>query len=203
MIGRFGWLDTPAPALTWVPWTIALGALVFAAVLWSTRRGVAVLLGLLAATIVVPVAIEAPTYADAANLTWQGRYTLPLAVGVPILAGALLWATERGRRLVTSRLLWATGIVLAGAQILAFGQNLRRYTVGARGPISFSSSAPWSPPLPRLALIVAFAVVVVAFVWWLLAAIPVAPDAPTAASTEADTPELDRRPATVTASPGA
>ena len=203
MIGRFGWLDTPAPALTWVPWTIALGALVFAAVLWSTRRGVAVLLGLLAATIVVPVAIEAPTYADAANLTWQGRYTLPFAVGVPILAGALLWTTERGRRLVTSRLLWAIGIVLAGAQILAFGQNLRRYTVGARGPISFWGSAAWSPPLPRLLLIVAFAVVVVAFVWWLLAAVPPAPDAPAAASVEGDTPEIRRGQAAVTASPRA
>jgi len=203
MIGRFGWLDTPAPALTWVPWTIALGSLVFAAVLWSTRRGVAVLLGLLAATIVVPVAIEAPTYADAANLTWQGRYTLPLAVGVPILAGGLLWTAERGRRLVTSRLVWGLGAVLAGAQILAFGQNLRRYTVGADGPISFWGSAPWSPPLPRLLLIVAFAAVVVAFFAWLLAAVPASPDAPTGASVAHDASALHRRQSTVTASPRA
>ena len=172
MVGWFGWLDTPAPALTWVPWTVVLGLLVFAVVLWSTRRQIAVLLGLLAATVVVPVAIEAPTFSDARTLTWQGRYTLPLAVGVPILAGGLLSMTERGRQLVTSRLLLAIGVVVSGAQVIAFGQNLRRYTVGARGPIAFWGSAAWTPPLPRLFLVLAFAAVTLAFVWWLLAAVP-------------------------------
>ena len=171
MIGSFGWLDTPAPALTWLPWTILLGLLVVAVVLWSTRRQVAVLLGLLAATIIVPAVIETPTYADAGTLTWQGRYTLPLAIGVPILAAGMLSTSERGRQLVNSRLVWTAGVVLAGAQIVAFGQNLRRYTVGTDGPIAFWGSARWSPPLPRLFLIVVFAAVTIAFVWWLLVAV--------------------------------
>lgn len=168
MIGWFGWLDTPAPTMTWVPWTILLGLLVVAVVLWSTRRQVAVLFGLLAAIVIVPAAIETPTYADAGTLTWQGRYTLPLAIGVPILAAGMLSTSERARQLVNSRLVWTIGIVLAVAQVVAFGQNLRRYTVGTDGPIAFWGSARWSPPLPRLFLIVAFAVVTIAFLWWLL-----------------------------------
>ena len=172
MVGWFGWLDTPAPALSWIPWTVLLGLLVFAAVLWARRRHVAVLLGLVAATIFVPVAIESPTFADARTLTWQGRYTLPLAVGVPILAAGTLSMTRRGRQLATSRLVWVVGILVAGAQFVAFGQNLRRYTVGADGPIGFWSPAKWTPPLPRLLLLLSFAAVVSAFVWWLLSAIP-------------------------------
>ena len=61
MIGWFGWLDTPAPALSWVPWTVCLVMLVFAAVVWVTRRQVAVLIALLAATVAVPVIIESAT----------------------------------------------------------------------------------------------------------------------------------------------
>ncbi|HKA93440.1 MAG TPA: DUF2142 domain-containing protein [Acidimicrobiia bacterium] len=199
MIGWFGWLDTPAPALSWVPWTVVLGLLVFAALLWSTRRQVAVLLGLVAAVVVVPVAIEAPTYADAGTLTWQGRYTLPLALGVPILAGGMLSMTERGRRLITPRLLLVIGVVLSGAQIVAFGQNLRRYTVGVDGPLAFWGPARWSPPLPRLFLIVAFAAVTIAFVWWLLAGVPRGRDATGAAAREQNEPELRREQAAVTA----
>jgi Predicted membrane protein (DUF2142) len=172
MIGWFGWLDTPAPALTWIPWTIVLGLLVFAAVVWARRRQAATLLALLAATIIVPVIIESATYSDARTFTWQGRYTLPLAVGVPILATVVLSTTEQGRRLAKPRFLLAVGAVFIVAQILAFAQNMRRYTVGYEGNFKFWSGASWSPPLPPLLLLLAFAIVVIAFTWWLFVAVP-------------------------------
>ena len=172
MIGWFGWLDTPSPALVWVPWTLVLGALVFLAVLWAARRQVAVLLAVLAATIVVPVAIESATYTDAGALTWQGRYTLPFAVGVPILAGFALSSSEQGRRLATRRLVLCIGVVLGVAQIIAFAQNLRRYTVGHYGDLQFWKHASWSPPLSPLLLTIAFIVTTSAFMWWLLAIVP-------------------------------
>ncbi len=86
MIGVFGWLDTPAPAVTWLPWTAAVVFFFFAAVVWASRRYVAVLFALLAAVVIVPIVIESAAYGDAGGLSWQGRYTLPIAVGIPILA---------------------------------------------------------------------------------------------------------------------
>jgi len=173
MIGVFGWLDTPAPAATWLPWTAAVVFLFFAAVLWTSRRYVAVLFGLLAAVVIVPIAIESATYVDAGGLSWQGRYTLPLAVGIPILAAFALTTTERGRQLVTRRFLWVTGIVLAVAQALAFAQNLRRYTVGYDGAVQFWKHPDWTPPLSPLLLTIVYLLVVVAFVAWFLGAVPV------------------------------
>jgi hypothetical protein len=188
MIGWFGWLDTPSPALVWVPWTLVLGALVFLAVLWATRRHVAVLLAVLAATIVVPVAIEGATYTDAGSLTWQGRYTLPFAVGVPILAGFTLSLSERGRQIANRRLVLCIGAALGVAQIIAFAQNLRRYTVGHYGVLQFWKHALWSPPLSPLLLTIAFIITTSAFMWWLLAIVPNGVE-----RTELTAPESDPR----------
>jgi hypothetical protein len=173
MIGVFGWLDTPSPALSWVPWTAGIVFLFFAAVLWAGRRYVAVLFALLAAVIVVPLVIESATYNDAGGVNWQGRYTLPLAVGIPILAAFALASTERGRALVTSRLLLAIGVVIGFAQVVAFAQNLRRYTVGYDGAIQFWKHPNWAPPVSPILLTIAFAVAVSAFLAWLLSAVPV------------------------------
>jgi hypothetical protein len=155
MIGVFGWLDTPAPAVTFLLWLLGLGALVAIAMLVAPR-----LLRALAATvilvIVVPVGVQA-TYVHTIGFEWQGRYTLPLAVGVPILAG--LGTALAYQRIPSSRRL--TIAIVAGlsiAQFFAFGQALRRYSVGANGTIWFPWSAQWQPPVPILVLLVGFAV---------------------------------------------
>jgi hypothetical protein len=177
MVGVFGWLDTPSPAFTWIPWTALLAFLFFAAVLWATKRDVLVLFALLAAVIVVPVVIESATYRDAGGVSWQGRYTLPIAVGIPLLAAFALSSTERRRRLVTSRLLVAIGVTLGIGHTLAFAQNLRRYTVGYDGPIQFWKSPAWTPPLSPLLLTIAYAIAVAAFLWWMVAGIAKSNDA--------------------------
>jgi len=66
-----------------------------------------------------------------------------------------------------------TGIVLAVAQALAFAQNLRRYTVGYDGALQFWKHPDWSPPVSPLLLTILYLVVIVAFVAWLLGAVPV------------------------------
>jgi hypothetical protein len=188
MIGWFGWLDTPSPALNWMSWTFALAFLVIIAVLWTTRRQVVVLLSLTAATIVVPIVIESATYSDAGAPTWQGRYTLPLAVGVPIVAAFALSSSERGRQLTTRRLVLSIGAVLGVAQIIAFAQNLRRYTVGHIGALQFWSHAKWSPPLPAIVITLAFIALIIAFEWWLLTVVPRSAD-----GGDKDAPRRDER----------
>jgi hypothetical protein len=170
MIGIFGWIDTPSPTLTWLPWIAMVGVLFFLAVMWARRRDVRILIGLLVATIVLPALIESTQYGTAGGAIWQGRYTLPLAVGIPVVAATALGSTERGRQIVTNRLLLTVGIVVCAAQILAFAQNLRRYTVGYDGELQYWRHPEWSPPISSLLLTIAYAIVFIGFVSFLFAA---------------------------------
>jgi Predicted membrane protein (DUF2142) len=168
MIGWFGWLDTPAPQLTWLLWTAAIAFFVLVAVAWADRRSVTILLSLLAAVVVVPIVIATTPYRSAGTF-WQGRYTLPIAVGVPILAGFALASSERGRQLVTNRFLMTVGVATGVAHFLAFAQNLRRYTVGYDGDFQYWRDAQWLPPvMPPLLLTLAFVAALVAFTAWML-----------------------------------
>jgi hypothetical protein len=162
MIGSFGWNETLAPTLTWVPWTAALGFLFFAALAWVARRRAGVLLALVAAVIVVPVVFEVtPYHVDGGS--WLGSSTLPLAVGVPILAAHGLTTTARGRDLLASRFVLAVGVIAGVGQFLAFAANLRRYTVGGSQDLLYWFHAQWDPPLPPLLLTAGYAVLVAAF----------------------------------------
>jgi hypothetical protein len=138
----------------------------------------------LAVVVIVPIVIESAAYGDAGGLSWQGRYTLPIAVGVPILAAFALATTERGRQLVSRRFLLVTGVVLAVAQAFAFAQNLRRYTVGYDGAVQFWKHPDWTPPVSPLLLTILYLVVIGAFVAWLLGAVPVRAGDPDAADAE-------------------
>jgi Predicted membrane protein (DUF2142) len=164
MIGIFGWLDAPAPALTWISWIAAVGFIFLLAVMWARRRDIAVLIGLVAATIVVPVLIESSQYGTAGSPLWQGRYTLPLAFGIPLLAAFVLGSTEGGRKFPARRLLHAVGVVVMVAHVLAFAQNLRRYTVGYDGEVQYWKHAQWSPPVSPLLLTIGFTIAMIGFV---------------------------------------
>jgi Predicted membrane protein (DUF2142) len=166
MVGVFGWLDTPAPAATIVIWILAVGALVGIAVILSSRRWM-VALGLVAGlTVVLPIVLEGMQVRQI-GFQWQGRYTLPLAVGLPVLAGFSL--RERAFSRVAQRRLAVMLIVgLSVAQVLAFAQALRRYSVGADGTVWFFTRARWEPPVPGLLLAAAFAVAMLVFLGWVL-----------------------------------
>jgi hypothetical protein len=165
MIGVFGWVDTPAPALTVVLWTAMLGLLVGLGLGVGRRRMVAAIATLLALIVVVPAVLEF-IEAERFGFGWQGRYTLPFAVGLPILCGYTL-AQEPARILTRGRLTIVLGTAFVVAHFLAFWQNLRRYAVGYNGPLAFWFDAHWSPPLPSLLLLVAYAAVLVALAVWL------------------------------------
>lgn len=167
MIGVFGWLDTHLPDLVWMAWPVAALFLPAAALLTRRWWAIVVLAGLTVLAVALPVLLEALRY-NQLGLAWQGRYSLPLVAGVPILAGLL--ATEvRGR---TARLLSAFAIpvmaVFGLIQTVAFAVALRRYTVGVDGPMSFVADGSWHPPLPGGVLVVIFAVGQAALMAWLV-----------------------------------
>lgn len=169
MIGVFGWLDTPSPPITHVSWTVALVVLVASALVLTGPR-MAVLIAALAAAIVVVPAVLEFIEARRFGLGWQGRYTLPLAVGLPIFCGFAL--TRRPTRVLQRRrvalvLGAALAITLMVAHFAAFAVNLQRYTVGLSGGLLFWRHPQWSPPVSALLLLVAYGVLLAALAVWL------------------------------------
>src|SRR5438876_789286 len=167
MLGNLGWLDTTLPGLTYLLLTAALGALVLLAVAIGSRPYVIAMLAAMAITVVTPIVLEAWQYRTY-GLYWQGRYTLPIAVGVPLLAVFAL-QSETGRRvLLRGWLVPALGGMLVVAHVLAFYQALRRWSVGANGPVFYWLHPDWTSVVPQFLLIAAYSVVFVALTVWLL-----------------------------------
>jgi len=158
MIGSFGWTDTPSPPVTHYLWLACIGAVVIVGVARASRRQAAALLGLGAIIVALPVALES-SHAREIGFVWLGRYTLPLAVGIPILAATMGHESFKalGRRVVTV----VVGL-LAVAHALAFGGALLRYS----GSAGFLGSARWSPPGSIAVLLVAYTVAVAVYAVW-------------------------------------
>jgi hypothetical protein len=167
MLGKLGWLDTTLPGLTYLFLTAALGALVLLAIAVGSRPYVIAMLAAMAITVVTPIVLEAWQYRTY-GLYWQGRYTLPIAVGVPLLAVFAL-QSETGRRvLLRGWFVPALGGMLVVAHVLAFYQALRRWSVGANGSVFYWLHPDWTSIVPQFLLIAAYSLVFVAFVVWLL-----------------------------------
>jgi hypothetical protein len=166
MVGNFGWLDTPVPRGVFVTWVFVLGVLIVLALSWSSRLRAGLLGGILALAVAIPIALEASS-AKGAGYLWQGRYGLPLAAGVPIVAGILL-ARSSNAPMLRGRLAGVLGGAFVFAQFLAFAQSLRRSTVGYDGTFFFFVHPVWKPPVPVVLLLVVYLGVIAAVAVWLL-----------------------------------
>jgi hypothetical protein len=160
MIAVFGWLDT-GPVTVVVALWMAVAVLVVALGTFGGRPWrVAGLAGVVAATLFVPVAIQSQVAAEH-GINWQGRYILPVAVGVPILG--LLAAGDSGLlgRIPTPRLeamvLSACGVALLIAHVVV----MQRFVTGAVPPgqagtypvQNYLAASGWVPPLPKIILL--------------------------------------------------
>ncbi len=157
MIGELGWLDTRPPALAVLIWLALAGFLVVTALCAASGRPAVALVALVVAVVAVPVAVEV-SQAGRLGLVWQGRYSLPLAAGVPVLAAMLARPLLEGSG---RRVLAVTAAATALGHAAVFWWGLRRYAVGVDhlfGPVR------WSPPLvPAVVLGVLFTAVVSLF----------------------------------------
>lgn len=168
-IGEFGWLDTPSPAYTALVWSAAIVALVLGAAVLSARVQRATAIGLLAVVLVGPAVIQA-VIAPTVGIIWQGRYSLALFVVLMIGAGVALGdrfgdgLAQPARRILQSML-----VLLAIGQVFSFVWVLRRYTVGAEGPVTTMLLSPeWQPPLGWIPLTLVLALAIAAataFAW--------------------------------------
>lgn len=157
MVGVFGWLDAHPPAFVHYGWFAVLGLLVLLALSVAGRRDVLGLGLLVAVGLVLPVVLEVSAYRESA-FAWQGRYILPLLVGVPLVAGHVL---ERRGTPPAARLTAVVVVVLAACHLGAFVGVLNRYVHGS-GSFWFLTPAGWDPPLGTAVLVLAHALLLAA-----------------------------------------
>jgi hypothetical protein len=160
-IGTFGWLDTPSPALTLAVWGAAVLGIVVAALAAGRGRAFWAVV-LLAAAVVLTPAISQAAIVGELGYIWQGRYILAATVMLSLVCGFVL---DGGPVRIDARTR-TTLVVLAVAslgvaQVVSFGNTLKRYTVGAGGTLhAFLHDPQWQPPGGWLLITAAFVFVI-------------------------------------------
>lgn len=155
MVAYYGWLDAPAPVAVYVMWALLAGTALSLGLRSARTRQAVALVSLLLGVIAVPVWFEV-LRAREIGLFWQGRYTLPLAVGLPILAAALASSASVPAR-GAARFGAATAVLFAAGHVVAVAWGARRFAVGISGPLNYFAGSAWSPPLPHWLLAATFA----------------------------------------------
>lgn len=165
-VGNFGWLDTPMPDFStsaWLYLTMAVAALALAR---ATAGARVALVTVALASYLLPILIEAQSL-NVTGVVWQGRYTLPLYVGVPILAAIVLGRSSRRLRVESAAAALVAAAVGLGINAFAFAFALHRNSDGlfdGTGKATpFALDGPWQPRLGSVTSVGVFTV-------WLVAA---------------------------------
>ncbi len=163
-VGVLGWLDTKLPSFVYAAWIAAVVLVVIVHLRGATRRTAVALAALVVVWLALPLIINGFTNSRA-GLAFQGRYSLPIFVGVAFLPMLDVRATVRMPR-VPQRWLVAVALALVMiGEVGAFWQMLRRFTVGAHGKIILTGALPWQPAMAPMPLIALNAVAMLAVLW--------------------------------------
>lgn len=146
MVGSASWLEYTMPVVSQLVWWVgAIGALVVGWRIGSARRRW-MLLGWVAVLLLAPVAFEVIA-AQRVGFIWQGRYSIPTAMGLAMFAiGA-----RPGLRTIR-----VVAVALVVAELAAFWATLRRFTVGTSGPWWLVDLGPasWRPTIGPTVLLI-------------------------------------------------
>jgi hypothetical protein len=112
-LGYLSWDTVQPPAVAVVCWGLAVAAVVAIGFALSRRAGLLVIVGL-AFVVGIPFAMTVAGSLHPMIGEWLGRYTLPLAAGVPLLAVACARAGHGERKIVAALASAAAILVLCG-----------------------------------------------------------------------------------------
>jgi hypothetical protein len=167
MIGIFGSLDAALPPAMVTAWVAAVGAFGAVAVVLGRWRERLVMVVALAGCVLLPVAAETVSGLKT-GLAWQGRYTLTVAVGAPILAG---WIIDRSRRVPRPAAVVigvVAAVAVAGGQLVGQVRAMNRYVVGLpSGWLDALHRGTWAGPATPTVLLALAAVACAAYGAWL------------------------------------
>ena len=125
-IGVLGWVDTPIPTTMLFLWLIAFGVLIGHHVSHGRWLELAICTTIVATTTALSWMIELVQGGSGGNY-WQGRYSLPLLVGAPILlcarAETTQQATRVGRVILVAMFVVANGAIIGATRRWAGGLN--------------------------------------------------------------------------------
>ncbi|GIH13967.1 DUF2142 domain-containing protein [Rugosimonospora africana] len=171
LVGVMSWLDLRLPAFLYIIWELAVGALILAGVVLSNRLDRWRLFVVFLGGAVVPTLMQIK-YVNEQGFVTQGRYLLPVLVGLVLMAAFIM--EERGvgagRARTIARLVAGTLLPL---QIVALGYTMVRWQHGITKSYPKAHelnplAGPWHPvvgSLTPLLVEVAGLVVVGALLW--------------------------------------
>lgn len=165
--GILGWTEFPLPAVVPIMTAVWGGVILVAFAVSGKRAERYGMLGLLAFSIGFPAVLSSYMWS---GVGWQGRYALPLTLGIPILGCYLLAlrlsSTHAGTNMVR---IWTRTAVVAvlACNLYAFVVNYPRYSAGW-GRRWHLSEYTWQPPLGFAIWLIAFlaGLVLLAYATW-------------------------------------
>ena len=132
LVGVMGWVDAPTPDSAVVLWWAMVGVVFALPLMLRPRVALVTLAGFIAALATAWV-LELGAAGVGWTGAWQGRYSVPLTVGLPVLAVVAAGAVRTSRAITVTV---AVGLVVV--LNLAFANTQRRWGVGRSG-----SMLPW------------------------------------------------------------
>lgn len=165
LIGPVGALDTPVSYLAIVGWIAVVGMLMLLAFAVGSARERIALLFIVLGLLILPVALSANTV-HSSGYAWQGRYGLPFAVGMPLVAACTL---DRQKALFAplQRGLTATVVLLLGtAEITSIVNALHRWAKGTEGSLNLFRTQ-WHSAPAMVGLVAASVVAYAGYRWWI------------------------------------
>ncbi len=147
-VGILGWLDTPIPTASLYLFVLAIGAL-FGFAFVDGQRSLAVSMAAVVGVAVTASWTLTMLQNNDTGTYWQGRYYLPLLVGVPILGSRLRIDGIRSSRLAA--LLVTVAAIVTNVGLAAM---MRRFSGGIAGTLLPWEWDTYGAPLAPVALLV-------------------------------------------------
>ena len=128
-VGAFPMRNDQAPWLAYIIWFTIFLTLCGLGLKRATGRARLAALVVVLGVVTIPAVLTAISFASN-GLAWQGRYALPLSIGMPLLAG---WCLDRNPVRMSARLPLLVGIAFGVAQLVSVvhvaTQEMREYPV--------------------------------------------------------------------------